>query len=299
MKLARALVPRWVKRELRDHIRRAVSEELTAARPSPTAGAAPDSIALRDRVAELEASLGQFQTILRRETSSPPPPPKHLQVRVVGAYVPGFLESGFAICDDLNAVLNVVGKKLADFPRILDWGCGCGRTTRALKDTVPASEIHGTDIDPEAIDWLRQNYSRFADFRLAPHLPPLPYADGTFDFVFGISIFTHLPEDMQFRWLEELRRISRPGGYVLVTTSGETNYRQTRPEIQAAMAEKGFFYDDLGKYGQSISLPDFYQNTFHSIEYIRREWATHFEIVDIQPVGLQNHQDTILMKKRA
>ena len=34
----------------------------------------------------------------------------------------------------------------------------------------------------------------FAGFDLTDALPPLPYADNTFDLVIGNSVFTHLPE---------------------------------------------------------------------------------------------------------
>jgi len=43
-------------------------------------------------------------------------------------------------------------------------------------------------------------------------MPPMSYEDNMFDFVYSISIFTHLPEDMQFAWLQELQRITKPGG---------------------------------------------------------------------------------------
>jgi SAM-dependent methyltransferase len=252
---------------------------------------------LTERVTDLEAAVAQLEAILRHDGAAPPPP-KHLQVRVVGGYVPGFIESGFSICDDLNAVLAVVGKSLGDFERILDWGCGCGRTTRALKTLHPGMSVWGTDIDPEAIRWLQKKYEpRYGEFRLSPHVPPLPFADGFFDFVAGISVVTHLPENMQFHWLEELRRITRPGGYLLLTTSGEKSYSQLPDELRRQVEEKGFLYLD-GDYGQSISLPDFYQNTFHSLDYVRREWGRFFDVLDTQPARLQTYQDTVLLRRR-
>ena len=296
MKSIRALIPGFVKNELktslRDVVRRSLEEQAS--------GWAADRVelqALRAKTAELEAQVGQLETILRRESVCPPPPPKHLQVRVVGAYVPGFLESGYSICDDLDAALSSAGRTLLDFGRILDWGCGSGRTTRALRTRLPSAELHGTDIDPEAIAWLIQNAPRVAEFRVAPHRPPTSYEDATFDFVFGISIFTHLPESMQFEWLAELRRLTRPGGYLVMTTSGEQNYSQLPPELRTIVETRGFHYID-GGYGQSISLPAFYQNTFHTHEYIRREWSRDFEILDIQAGRLQRHQDMVLMRRR-
>jgi SAM-dependent methyltransferase len=252
---------------------------------------------LTSKVADLEAAVAQLEAILRHD-GTVPPPPKHMQVRVVGGYVPGFIESGFSICDDLNAVLSVAGKSLADFETILDWGCGCGRATRALKTLYPAKRVYGTDIDPEAIGWLQRVYApRYGEFRLAPHTPPLPFDDGFFDFVAGLSVLTHLPEDMQFAWLEELRRITRPGGHLILSTSGERNYSQLADWARRQVEEKGFLYLDLD-YGQSISLPAFYQNAFHSLDYVRREWSRYFDVLDTQPARLQSYQDTVLLRRK-
>ena len=250
------------------------------------------------RLSDLEVVVSQTLSALRREAGIAPFPPRALQVRVVGKYIPHFYESPFWICDDLDAVLSVIGKSLGDFHRILDWGCGCGRMTRALWTRLPASELHGTDIDPEAIDWLVRNYGRFAEYRLSPHHPPTSYADGAFDFILGLSVVTHLPENMQFEWLEELRRITSPGGYLILTTSGENNYRNLDAAARDILEAKGFFYTDAVNYGRSISLPDFYQNTFHTIPYVRREWSRFFEVVDIRPAGIEKHQDAVLLRRR-
>lgn len=252
---------------------------------------------LQSELTTTNASLNQLLSILRHEDPTFSPPPPHLQVRAVGAYVPGFIESGFSICADLNAVLQVAGKELGDFRRILDFGCGCGRTTRALKTLLPRCEVYGTDIDPEAIGWVTANYHRFAEFRLAPHRPPAPFEAGYFDLIVGISVFTHLPEDMQFQWLEELRRITKPGGYLILTTSGAKSYTQLPADMQEVLSNRGFLYRD-GEYGQSISLPDFYQNTFHAHSYIQREWTEYFEVIDIQSARMQTYQDTVLLRRR-
>lgn len=248
-----------------------------------------------------EVLLQQTLSILYRGENIPPPPPKHLQNRVVGGYVSGFIESGFtSVYPDLTRALKPVGKELKDFESILDFGCGCGRAIRALATLLPDSKLYGTDIDDEAIAWLKANYSRFAEFSVAPHLPPTIYEDESFNFIYGISVLTHLPEDMQFQWLSELARITKPNGYLILTTHGENHYKAFVPEVLKIMDEKGFFYCDPGfNYGKSVSLPDFYQNAFHTHAYIEREWSKYFDVIEIQPLGIGGHQDTVLLQKRA
>jgi ubiquinone/menaquinone biosynthesis C-methylase UbiE len=262
---------------------------------------------LQQRVTDLETRLNdediflkQLLSILQREYNFLPPPPKHLQIRVVGDYVPGFIESGFSsIYPDLNRSLEKVGKQLGDFQRILDFGCGCGRAIRALSNLLPRCQLYGIDIDQEAIEWLKSNYSELAEFSVAPHIPPTTFESQMFDLIFGISVFTHLPEEMQFQWLNELSRITKSGGYIILTTHGEKHYKSLDKVYLEIMEKKGFLYSDFGdNYGKSISLPDFYQTSFHSHAYIQREWKKYFDVINIQTLGLQNHQDIILLQKR-
>lgn len=279
------LVPEFLKKRIKHFLLSLVEDEIRQLHAS--------------QVSDTDVLLKQIVSILHYEQNIPLPPPKHLQVRVVGVYAPEFIDSGFEICKDLNCVLKAVDKELKDFQVILDFGCGCGRSIRALHTLMPSSSLSGMDIDQEAIGWLENNYASFGKFSVAPHLPPTALGDHRFDLVIGISVFTHLPEDMQFLWLEELRRITKPLGFLVLTTHGKKHYKDLSPEIVSVMENKGFYYSDFGfNYGRSISLPDFYQTTFHSHEYIRREWGKIFDVLDIQTLRMGNHQDTVLLRNR-
>ena len=49
----------------------------------------------------------------------------------------------------------------------------------------------------------------------------LPYEDNSFDVIYGISIFTHLSEQMHFDWYKELYRVLKTNGILFLTTQGE------------------------------------------------------------------------------
>ncbi len=300
MKFPYSLVPRSVRDGVKARIR-STAEARAAELFSEMEGRLRAEVdGLRQKLDDAATALAQWESIHRLEAATPPPPPKHLQVRVVGKYVGGFIESGHAICADLQEGLAPAGRRLEDFPRILDFGCGCGRIIRALRTLLPHADLSGTDIDPEAIEWLRRHYGRIASFDLAPHSPPLPYSDGRFDLVLGLSVFTHLPEDMQFAWLHELDRIAAPGALLLLTTHGEKHWGAFPPELLEVMKTKGFYYGDFGfNYGRSISLPDFYQTSYHGHEYLRREWGRTFDVVAIETLRIGGHQDAVLLRKRA
>ena len=180
--------------------------------------------------------------------------------------------------------------------RVLDFGCGCGRVISLLSKSLPG-HIFGTDIDKEAIGWCRHNLSHLATFSCNVAWPPLGYADGHFDFIYSISIFTHLPEDMQTAWLQELGRVIKPGRYALITVHGEELFpaeHLAKSEIDK-FADAGFYYH-IGE--ATDGLPAFYRTTIHSERYIRTHWSKFFDIQRIIKRGVNNHQDIVVCRKR-
>jgi SAM-dependent methyltransferase len=106
--------------------------------------------------------------------------------------------------------------------RVLDFGCGAGRTLRHFLGEAGAdAEVWGADIDAPSIDWLAANLCPpLHAVRCEPD-PPLPFADGSFDLVWALSVFTHLVEPM--RWLAELHRVVAPGGLLIASYMGRHN----------------------------------------------------------------------------
>jgi ubiquinone/menaquinone biosynthesis C-methylase UbiE len=103
---------------------------------------------------------------------------------------------------------------------ILDWGCGPARIVRHLPDFLDNScKIYGTDYNSKSISWNKKNISR-VNFNHNDPEPPLPYVDNSFDIIYGISIFTHLPEALHYKWFDELTRISKNNGIIFLTLQG-------------------------------------------------------------------------------
>ena len=153
-------------------------------------------------------------------------------------------------------------------------------------------EIHGTDYNPRLIEWCRQNLP-FAQYGINTLYPPLAYADQKFDFVYAISVFTHMSEELQGVWMQELARILKPGGYLLLTTHG-TSYRErlTTPELE------GF---DAGclvvRYEEASGMN--LCSAYHPESYVRDQMATGYSVCDFVPAGTQEVicQDIYLMRK--
>lgn len=113
---------------------------------------------------------------------------------------------------------------------VLDWGCGPGRVIRHLPNLMDKScHFYGTDYNKNYVKWCRKNIPdvTFSSNQLAP---PLEYKDNTFDAISGISIFTHLSEEMHFAWFNELIRVSKPGGILFLTLQGNIYRDKLTPE---------------------------------------------------------------------
>lgn len=171
--------------------------------------------------------------------------------------------------------------------QVLDFGCGCGRTISWLMRSHPETHFYGCDVDSEAISWCREHLGA-GDFLANKALTPLPYDSGHFDVIYCFSVFTHLSESMQDVWLDELRRILKPGGLLIITVHGINATRGLTSEDRWALESSGI----LHKTSQKLRgfVPEWYHTTWHSRAYITFRLAKQFDrvsYVEIQD-GLQD-----------
>jgi 2-polyprenyl-3-methyl-5-hydroxy-6-metoxy-1,4-benzoquinol methylase len=249
---------------------------------------------LIERIEGLNTSLEQQNAILSQFGDLPYLPPPNLQKRIVGGYFPDYIQSGFQNISDFNNALSGLGRSLRDFDQVLDFGCGCGRILLAVKKAYPKLSLHGADIDQEAIDFCNKHYDKWGKFYVNPDCPPSSMASNSIDLVYGISVFTHLPEDFQFLWLKELNRVTQINGILLLTVENEKiNFLLNLTE-KDQLESKGYFYKE-GKVTEG--LPEYYQTAIHTHAYIHKEWSKYFEILNIIPLGMGNHQDIIVCRK--
>jgi len=215
-----------------------------------------------------------------------------------GESAPSFNLEGSSTYTKCNEALKkATGKSYDDFKHLLDWGCGCGRMTRYFHSNK-GLELTGVDIDADNIQWCR-NHLPFGQFREIPLHPATDLPSDHYDLLIGISIFTHLKEQEQFEWLHELKRISTKGAILLMTVHG--NAAACRCGVDTGIISKwkqdGFV--DLGAngdLGSAISDSDYYRNTLHTEAYIHERWSEIFEIIDIIPAYIGNHQDLVIMR---
>jgi len=128
-------------------------------------------------------------------------------------------------------------KKLENIS-VLDWGCGPGRVIRHLPSFLYNScKFYGTDYNQKYINWCKKNISGVS-FSINKLAPPLTYERNTFDIIYGISIFTHLSKEMHFAWFNELLRVLKPGGIMLLTLHGNA-FKEKLTDAEKIKFEKG------------------------------------------------------------
>lgn len=229
-----------------------------------------------------------------------PHPPSHLMSRVVDTEsVSAFLLSGIATTGELIKALQRAGK-LGAVKRLLDWGCGCGRITAALiryRGLLGIEEIHGCDIDREAVDWCRENVSGGAFDTISPY-PPTSYPDECFDGVISYSVFTHLSQEDQEAWLREMKRILVVGGVFAATIHGEGAAAfQAASGIEKEMLAQGYSSSTLDDKLDGIAPSGYYRGAFQTREHTLRHWGAHFKVVEYVERGIAGYQDLVVMIK--
>jgi ubiquinone/menaquinone biosynthesis C-methylase UbiE len=234
-----------------------------------------------------------------------PLPPVVLRHRVSGVDDIGYFHyTGLNSRDDFARALQTAGYEMNLFRSILDFGAGCGRIMRWMKEFSPPAELYGTDIDAPAIHWSQKKLT-FATFGINQGLPPLSYPNEKFDYIYSHSVFTHLDDKYQDAWLAELNRVTKSGAILTLTVHGShafNHYLSNMPDIPVVqeqkqhLQEKGFLF--LSQDSWRGIFPEFYRTMFHEKTYLYNHWSEYFEILSYVDQGMLNYQDIVVLRKK-
>ena len=108
--------------------------------------------------------------------------------------------------------------------RILEVGCGNGKTAVALAKR--GYRVTGMDFSQKAIDICRELILD-VDFVCASVLN-IPFENGSFDGISAFHVLEHLTEEELAKAAEELHRVMRDGGYLLVKCFAEGDLRSSK-----------------------------------------------------------------------
>jgi ubiquinone/menaquinone biosynthesis C-methylase UbiE len=178
--------------------------------------------------------------------------------------------------------------------RYFDFGGSTGRVFRHFAVQSNAWEVWSCDFKVSSVDFDLKFFPTSIRVFLNTAFPTLPIPDSYFDLISACSVFTHIDES-ETSWLLELRRTLKVGGIACISIHSKETWQQMRGELRDYVEQ---FRPDIaaeptlpeGKTVATFRQDDPYRcQTFHSDDYIRRNWGRFFEICEIRPLvlGLQ------------
>lgn len=216
-------------------------------------------------------------------------PPPELAYLVMGNFdLESFLSGGLELKECIEKLLRKNDIEIKKLHRILDLGCGCGRVMRHWA-SLKGPELYGTDINQKLIEWCLENIP-FGNFSINKTHPPLHYDKGFFGFVYLISIFTHLNEEMQREWLNDLERVIMPGGFLLISFQG-SSFIENLNEDERNRFESGEMVIKCAQYNTKNSC-----GVYHPYAYVKKLVTPSFEIIYFSEKAA-NGQDAYLMRR--
>ncbi|MBV9472956.1 MAG: class I SAM-dependent methyltransferase [Solirubrobacterales bacterium] len=238
-------------------------------------------------------------------------PPRQLRARAGVPAVRDYVEGAGRAAAELLDTLAAAGRGPEQLHRVLDFGAGAGRVLPHLAALIPHANCTGCDVDARAIAWASRHHPTQRWERSA-FLPPLPFEPESFDLVYSISVFSHLDEWLQDRWLAELRRILSPAGVALLSVHGPSAFEQFRQGAArtAWCKRSAFARGPLGPgefefvpYRRSVwnaaTLPGIgegYGLSFHGHEYVRAHWSMSLAVLELRERAITGWQDIVICR---
>lgn len=142
----------------------------------------------------------------------------------------------------------------------LDFACGYGRLLRFLAHDRRLMQIAAAEIQPRALDWVRERYNVKT---LRSTADPAEFrSNDRFDLVWVVSLFSHLPDRLFRSWLGKLAELRASGGMVMFTVHDEA---LLSPDTK--IPESGMLYMDVSENADLGS--DIYGTSFVTENYVR------------------------------
>ena len=115
----------------------------------------------------------------------------------------------------IRELRRITNQRLASSRSIFDFGCGIGNSIEWFRKYFGTSEVTGGDVSLRSLEICQ---SRFPNLENYLHIKgeQIPCNNAKFDVVFSSCVFHHIPHEDHSLWLNELWRITRPGGLLVI-----------------------------------------------------------------------------------
>jgi ubiquinone/menaquinone biosynthesis C-methylase UbiE len=242
-------------------------------------------------------------------------PSEAIQLGYNGTAGEAAMTQAHALWSHANRYCKQTGTPLGPTAQLLDIGCGWGRVTRMFMGDIPAERIFGVDIDPNAIS-LCQSLQVPGTFIQTYPNQPLPFPDNFFTVITGLSVFTHLPENVATALIAEMTRVAAPGCIMVFTvedisllqrigTPGVENwgdrwrmmceYRPELPQLYARYEKAEYIY--LVTNREEHRSADVYGDAVVPKAWLEQEWKRFVDILAYAPACEPLHQAVVVARK--
>lgn len=130
--------------------------------------------------------------------------------------------------------------------KLLEVACGTGRLHTFLKDNWPQMDTVMSDLSPFYLKAAQDNMEYFIDYTLKTTgrviRPPsyvhtkaedMPFEDNTFEIITCVYLFHEIPMKIRHRVAEEMFRVVKPGGIVVITDSFQRGDQPDKDHVGA------------------------------------------------------------------
>ena len=152
-----------------------------------------------------------------------------------------------------HALAGAVPKK--KYSKVLDMGCGIGKSTFPYCDIFPEAEVHGIDYSEPMLKYAHQlAEKRNKEVKFSQRLAEdTGYQPETFDLVVALWLFHEIPTKIADQVISEAYRILKPGGvFALMEGPSYADLKENYSPLSA------FMLDASGKRMSDPYLPGFF-----------------------------------------
>jgi SAM-dependent methyltransferase len=270
---------------------------------SPSFSASTDPRHARYLLLHYGVWLGDRELLARTGLRPAEPPPEvHAMTRGPMAAAGGLYEA-----DLVANALASAGVEIKSIHSALDFGCSSGRVLRVLAAAHPDRRWIGCDPNAAAVAWAQAEMPHIEWFENGNE-PPLPLPARGLDLVYAISVWSHFEPLFGLRWFEEMRRLLRPGGYLVFTAHGLTSLAVDarngwRPpvecdEIKRALYRDGhWFIDCFGTAGDWGVVNPSWGSAFLTPEFVVEQLCPRWRLLDFVAGRNLGHQDVYVLER--
>lgn len=192
-----------------------------------------------------------------------------------------------------NLLFSQLGLRRSGETSLLEFASGYGCVTRQLVGELAPVNIVSCDIHEAACSFIHSMIG--VNTILSANNPEdLKIENNSFDVVFALSFFSHMPDLTWSRWLKILYDKVTPGGYLIFTTQGMNSRKYFGNPL---IPDSGIWFISSSEQ-KDLNAAD-YGNTIVTPEYVKKavENILHQRILYMAEADWWGHQDLYVINK--